>query len=791
MSKTKHSIPRYNGSTVSINGTGSVAKLILVISNLFKLVHSLPIHATGSSTGVEASKETELTPNEYWTNLFISMMLVLLGGVFAGLTLGLMGQDEVYLKVISTSGDKNERKYAQKVLRLIGRGKHWVLVTLLLSNVITNETLPIVLDRCLGGGWPAVVTSTVSIVIFGEIIPQSICVRYGLQVGALFAPFVLMLMYIMYPVAYPCALLLDHILGEDHGTVYKKSGLKTLVTLHKTMGVERLNQDEVTIISAVLDLKEKSVSTIMTPMDRVYTMSADTLLDEKTVEEIFNAGFSRIPIHLPNEPNNFIGMLLVRVLISYDPEDALPVASFPLATLPETGVDTSCLNILNYFQEGKSHMIIVSETPGEATGALGVLTLEDVIEELIGEEIVDESDVYVDINKNIKRKHPGPLSKRNLTSYLHNLYQRGGSAAASKRNSLESSERPDLKERLSGTGSLEAKLISYTPNHRNHKNENGELSTSQKGNSLTGNNGTGASANSAVATAAAAGGGGGGVSGGSKFKIKNPALNPLETSKSFVHIKRPDQGTIHSVAKAASPAPIHPETTGEHLSPHKTGELYPTEHGAINEAKRRSVELNSPTPKMLDLSKDNAKELKEEEGKQGGKDEQEEVDVTDHHRHDHHDDGHIDIPVGNRSFNNGGNGFLDLERQESRSYRTGGIIESVVNVDGVHKTIIENVSDGDLELENGEDDLVIDDAMLHREQNKRNKKKKSTSTGGRKRKSRQGSTSSRSNSFSMNKFSDEDEEEHQSLLNGHSNGDVGSLHSSVSSSITGNGAGRR
>ena len=94
----------------------------------------------------------------------------------------------------------------------------------------------------------------------------------------------------------------------------------------------------------------------------------------KTVEEIFNAGFSRIPIHLPNEPTNFIGMLLVRVLISYDPEDALPVASFPLATLPETGLDTSCLNILNYFQEGKSHMIVVSENPGEPTGAVGVLT---------------------------------------------------------------------------------------------------------------------------------------------------------------------------------------------------------------------------------------------------------------------------------------------------------------------------------------------------------------------------------------------------------------------------------
>lgn len=74
-----------------------------------------------------------------------------------------MGQDEIYLQVIATSGEGSERKNAKKVLRLLKRGKHWVLVTLLLGNVITNETLPIVLDRSLGGGWPAVLGSTVLI----------------------------------------------------------------------------------------------------------------------------------------------------------------------------------------------------------------------------------------------------------------------------------------------------------------------------------------------------------------------------------------------------------------------------------------------------------------------------------------------------------------------------------------------------------------------------------------------------------------------------------------------------
>ena len=201
------------------------------------------------------------------------------------------------------------------------------------------------------------------------------------------SPFVLALMYLLAPVAWPTAKLLDYILGQDHGNVYKKAGLKTLVTLHKSLGAagEQLNADEVTIISAVLDLKEKAVGDIMTPMDDVFTMSADTILDEKTMEIILSAGYSRIPIHSPDNPLNFVGMLLVKILITYDPEDSKPVRDFALATLPETRPETSCLDIVNFFQEGKSHMVLVSEFPGENRGAKGVVTLEDVIEELIGE----------------------------------------------------------------------------------------------------------------------------------------------------------------------------------------------------------------------------------------------------------------------------------------------------------------------------------------------------------------------------------------------------------------------
>lgn len=237
--------------------------------------------------------------------------------------------------------------------------------------------------------------------------------RYGLQIGGYMSKPVLALMWLMAPLAWPTAKLLDWLLGEDHGTVYKKSGLKTLVTLHKNLGdvSERLNQDEVTIISAVLDLKAKPVESVMTPMSDVFTMSEDTCLDEETMDLILSAGYSRIPIHEPGNPTNFVGMLLVKILITYDPEDAKLVRDFPLATLPETRPETSCLDIVNFFQEGKSHMVLVSEYPGEDHGALGVVTLEDVIEELIGEEIIDESDVYIDVHKAIRRLTPAPKAR--------------------------------------------------------------------------------------------------------------------------------------------------------------------------------------------------------------------------------------------------------------------------------------------------------------------------------------------------------------------------------------------
>lgn len=108
-------------------------------STFFKSSPSLSLFSrsavtAASSVVVNASKTKtleEMDPRDYWIYMGISCSLVLLGGIFAGLTLGLMGQDEIYLQVIQQSGELSEKKAAGKVLSLLQRGKHWVLVTLL------------------------------------------------------------------------------------------------------------------------------------------------------------------------------------------------------------------------------------------------------------------------------------------------------------------------------------------------------------------------------------------------------------------------------------------------------------------------------------------------------------------------------------------------------------------------------------------------------------------------------------------------------------------------------------
>jgi metal transporter CNNM len=157
-----------------------------------------------------------------------------------------------------------------------------------------------------------------------------------------------------------------------------------------------LHDDEISILSGVLELGNKRADTIMTPLKDVVTISADDVLDHQKLEFLLMSGFSRFPVHEPGRPLAFVGLLLVKKLLTCDLTKPLKVSDVSLSILPEAGPSINCFQALDYFQTGRAHLLLLSRTPGVAGGALGVITLEDIIEEIISEEIVDETDRYED-----------------------------------------------------------------------------------------------------------------------------------------------------------------------------------------------------------------------------------------------------------------------------------------------------------------------------------------------------------------------------------------------------------
>ncbi|KAF7319315.1 hypothetical protein HMN09_00269100 [Mycena chlorophos] len=411
-------------------------------ANPLKRILAMPTAALIANLAAVEDGGVEVTSNAFWEKMAASAVLVLLGGVFAGLTIALMGLDELHLKVLAASSeDLVEQANAKKVLALLHKGRHWVLVVLLLSNVIINESLPIFLDSAIGGGIAAVALSTTAIVIFGlatslpqrcilrrfltelsinlslaktAMIPQALSVRYGLRIGAACAPLVLTMMYLLAPVAYPMARLLDWVLGAEGAYTYKKTQLKSFLQLHRT-GEDPLCDDEISILNGTLELGKKSVEQIMTPMRDVVTLAADAILDDKLLDFILNSGYSRFPVHEKGNTKAFIGLLLVKKLLRYDTSRACTVASLSLSILPEAHPGISCFQALDYFQTGRAHLLLISRTPGRPGGALGIVTLEDIIEEILAEEIVDETDWYGDnVTKQPARRTTTPAVMRGI-----------------------------------------------------------------------------------------------------------------------------------------------------------------------------------------------------------------------------------------------------------------------------------------------------------------------------------------------------------------------------------------
>ncbi|KAE8590689.1 hypothetical protein XENTR_v10018157 [Xenopus tropicalis] len=371
-------------------------------------------HHAGAHFALEVREAEAGLP--VWLRLLVSLVLLSFSALFCGLRLSLLSLDPVELRVLQNSGSPAEKEHARRVQSVRSSGSY-LLCTLLLGHVLANASLAGWLCSSLpptpAGNWLPVLVCTACVFLCGEVAPYSVCSRHGLAIASRTVWLTRLLMAVAFPVCFPLSRLLDWALRQEISTFYTRE--KLLETLRAADPYNDLVKEELNIIQGALELRSKAVEDVFTPLGDCFMLRSDAVLDFSTVSEILRSGYTRIPVYEGKDRSNIVDILFVKDLAFVDPDDCTPlqtVTRFYHRPLHCVFNDTKLDAVLEEFKKGKSHLAIVQRVNNEGEGdpfyeVMGIVTLEDIIEEIIKSEILDETDLY-----NNKKKERIPHRER-------------------------------------------------------------------------------------------------------------------------------------------------------------------------------------------------------------------------------------------------------------------------------------------------------------------------------------------------------------------------------------------
>jgi metal transporter CNNM len=226
-------------------------------------------------------------------------------------------------------------------------------------------------------------------VLFGEIIPQAVISRYALWFGSRTAWFTRLIIILSYPIAWPISKVLDTVLGSELPTVYSKSELMEIISEHEDMDESTIDADEERIIHGALQFSHLRVREVMTPVDQVVMYDQNQKLTTQFFAEVNEYGYSRLPIYDGNR-NNIVGILFVKDLIVEEDDIAIYQTDEAFDSNYMTIPASAFLDVvLTKMLKARQHLAIVQSRKQQF---VGIITLEDILEEIIQHEIEDEDD---------------------------------------------------------------------------------------------------------------------------------------------------------------------------------------------------------------------------------------------------------------------------------------------------------------------------------------------------------------------------------------------------------------
>jgi len=310
------------------------------------------------------------------------VLLVGFSAMCSGLNIALMALDIADLKRKAAL----DNVAARRVLPF-RRNLHLTLTSILLANVAVISVTSLLIDDH-SNGLIAGVVSTLLIVVFGEILPQALFSRRALSYFAYLTPLLWVMIVVTYPVSKPLQLLLDRLFGHESAKLQSRHELGMMITEHLGNDHSELDDDEIEIIRGALTLSEKRVRNIMLDIKKVYWLKPDDIVDAAKIDEIKAKGWSRIPV-FNQQRTTCYGILLVKDLVDIDfDEEPRRVDELPLYPSRIVGARTALDTLFRIFITGGTHLLPIERNDK----IVGIVAIEDLLEEIVGREIEDETD---------------------------------------------------------------------------------------------------------------------------------------------------------------------------------------------------------------------------------------------------------------------------------------------------------------------------------------------------------------------------------------------------------------
>ena len=328
---------------------------------------------------------------EFWISAVILAVLIALSGFFSGLEVALVGVSKSKVAQLLKDGKKGS-----KALHKLKTNPSWMMSSVNLGNnlvnvgasaLATSVAIQFFGDDGLG---IAIGVMTFLILVFGEITPKTYCNANSAKIALRYAPVLLVFSYVFYPVV-----KFFEIITKGVVKITGSSYLPPPITEEEIKGVidqglaeKALEKDEMELVHGALKFDDTVIRSVMTPRTKMFTLNSKTLLFE-ALPQINQNGFSRIPIYGASK-DDIVGFVHVRDVLKELENDNKMKSMEQMARKPVFASQEKMVSALLKEMKGrKTHMAIVVDEHG---GVEGLVTLEDLIEEIVG-EIEDESDL--------------------------------------------------------------------------------------------------------------------------------------------------------------------------------------------------------------------------------------------------------------------------------------------------------------------------------------------------------------------------------------------------------------